>query len=106
MSQGRRGRRVRTRRDAPATEETPSEVSGPIPEEERMALAKAIDSQRSQFWRAHAITLTAARLLHETYDFEEGEPDIAYALDAVVQIVEIAIDCLEPLNLKLPIPTD
>lgn len=84
-----------------AMPQSPPEDSASMPAEERAALAEAIDGQRSQLWRAHAITLTAAKLLHETYDFEQGEPDIAYALDAAAQIVEDTIDRLDPTNLKL-----
>lgn len=72
-----------------------------IPREERTVLAEAIDSQRTQLWRAHSITIAVARLLHETCDFEPGEPDVAYALDAAGQIVEDVIDRLDPTNLKL-----
>lgn len=72
-----------------------------IPLEERTLLTEAIDSQRTQLWRAHSITLTAARLLHETYDLEPGEPDVAYALDAAAEIVADVIDRLDPTNLKL-----
>lgn len=64
-------------------------------------LARAIDRERQQLFRAQAIVQSIALLLHQTHDFEQGEPDVAFALNAADDIMEATITKLEPLSLGL-----
>lgn len=64
-------------------------------------LQEVIDSQRRQLFVAQAVARTVARLLRETYDFEVGEPDVAYALEAVDQILDDVAAALDPTALRL-----
>ncbi len=62
-------------------------------------LAKAIDAQRQQLARVQAIVHSNARLLHESYDFEIGETDLACCADVVRDLLGRVIAALKPFTL-------
>lgn len=79
------------------------DMNGAEPPKERplpslKTLAKAIDAQRQHLARVQAIAHANARLLHESYDFEIGEADLACCADVVRDMLGRVITTLKPLT--------
>lgn len=67
-------------------------------------LAKAIDAQREQLFRAQAVAQTVAVLLRAAENTDRAEPDVCAALNVIDETLDKALTALEPLCLGLPIP--
>jgi hypothetical protein len=74
------------------------------PEAERPSdcdiLLTAIDGERQRIVRARAVVQTAAKLLHELFVPEKGEPDIGFVLDVVCDLLETSLAGLDRVTLK------
>jgi hypothetical protein len=69
-----------------------------------MRLAKSVDGQREQLFRAQAVAQAVACLLLATDESEQAELDVHVVVSAIDRVLEEVITALEPLNLGLPIP--
>lgn len=67
-------------------------------------LAKAIDAQREQLFRAQAVAQTVAALLRATENTDRAEPDVCAVLNVIDETLDKALTALEPLCLGLPAP--
>jgi hypothetical protein len=66
----------------------------------RDILLTAIDDERQRIFRARAVVQTAAKLLHELFVPEKGEPDIGFVLDVVCDLLETSLAGLDRVTLK------
>jgi hypothetical protein len=67
---------------------------------DRDILLTAIDAERQRIFRARAVVQTAAKLLHELFVPEKGEPDVGFVLDVVSDLLEISLAGLDRVTLK------
>lgn len=67
---------------------------------DRDILLTAIDGERQRIFRARAVVQTAAKLLHELFVPEKGEPDIGFVLDVVCDLLETSLAGLDRVTLK------
>lgn len=63
-------------------------------------LLTAIDAERQRIFRARAVVQTAAKLLHELFVPEKGEPDIGFVLDVVCDLLDTSLAGLDRVTLK------
>lgn len=67
---------------------------------DRDILLTAVDAERQRVFRARAVVQTAAKLLHELFVPEKGEPDVGFVLDVVSDLLEISLVGLDRVTLK------
>lgn len=67
---------------------------------DRDILLTAIDAERQRILRARAVVQTAAKLLHELFVPEKGEPDVGFVLDVVSDLLETSLAGLDRVTLK------
>lgn len=69
-----------------------------------MALARSIDAQRWQLFRAQAVAQIVVNFLRGLDNTEQAEPDIGLVVSTIDETLERILEEIEPLSLGLPIP--